>query len=263
LVVAGISAIAQRLPFALQGLDTDNDSAFMSETLRGYGDQHRIEWTRSRAYHKNDQAWVEQKHGAVVRRLAGYGRLSGLAAASSLQRLYASARLYANFFQPSCKLASKQRSGTQVRKRYYPPLTPSQRLLASDAVEETIKRRLRDQFAALDPVVLLKAIRDVQQELIDGGAGTAATSTSPPAPEYFSAFASAWHSHYRAPRGRKIGAKHWWRTRTDPFAASWPLLENWLVAEPNITAKELMARLSTQLPDLYPTNVQLRSLQRA
>jgi len=78
-VVEGISVIAQRLPFALRGLDTDDDSAFMSEALQGYWDQHRIEWTRSRAYHKNDQAWAEQKNGAVVRRLAGYDRLSGLA----------------------------------------------------------------------------------------------------------------------------------------------------------------------------------------
>jgi hypothetical protein len=101
LVVEGIDAIAQCLPFALRGLDTDNDSAFMNETLQGYCDQHRIEWTRSRAYHKNDQAWVEQKNGAVVRRLAGYGRLSGLAAAGAVQRLYESARLYVNFFQPS------------------------------------------------------------------------------------------------------------------------------------------------------------------
>ena len=164
LVVEGLSAIARVLPFALSGLDTDNDSAFMNETLQSYCNQHRIEWTRSRAYHKNDQAWVEQKNGAVVRRLAGYGRLSGLAAASSLQRLYESARLYVNFFQPSFKLASKQREGAVVHKRYHPPLAPYQRLLASDAVDETVKQRLREQFAVLDPVALLKTIRGVQQD---------------------------------------------------------------------------------------------------
>jgi len=70
----------------------------MNETLQGYCDQYRIEWTRSRAYDKNDQAWVGQKNGAVVRRLAGYGRLSGLGAAGAVQRLYESARLYVNFF---------------------------------------------------------------------------------------------------------------------------------------------------------------------
>jgi hypothetical protein len=114
LVVEGISAVAGRLPIALRGLDTDNDSAFMNETLQGYCRRNDIEWTRSRAYLKNDQAWVEQKNGSVVRRLAGYGRLSGLAAAGVLQRLYESARLYVNFFQPSFKLASKQRDGALV-----------------------------------------------------------------------------------------------------------------------------------------------------
>jgi hypothetical protein len=263
LVVEGISAITQHLPFALRGLDTDNDSAFMNETLQGYCDQYRIEWTRSRAYHKNDQAWVEQKNGAVVRRLVGYGRLSGLAAAGALQRLYESARLYVNFFQPSFKLASKQRDGAQVHKHYYPPLTPYQRLLASDAVDETVKHCLREQYAALDPVALLKAIREVQQELLALSNRETPAAASPTQPEYFNAFATAWHNDYRAPKGRrKTVTKHWWRTRADPFAESLPLVESWLVAEPNITAKELMLRLTNQLPDLYPTGTQLRSLQR-
>lgn len=51
-----------------------------------------------------DQAWVEQKNGAVVRRLVGYGRLQGLEAARILSRLVEAARLYVNFFQPSFKL---------------------------------------------------------------------------------------------------------------------------------------------------------------
>jgi hypothetical protein len=132
LVVHGIDAIAQRLPFALRGLDTDNDSAFMNETLQAYCREHQLEWTRSRAYCKNDQAWVEQKNGAVVRRLAGYERLSGIKAAACIARLYDSARLYVNFFQPSFKLAGKQRDGALIRKHYHPPRTPYQRLLASD-----------------------------------------------------------------------------------------------------------------------------------
>jgi hypothetical protein len=262
LVVEGISAVAQGLPFALRGLATDNDSAFMNETLQGYCQQHRIEWTRSRAYLKNDQAWVEQKNGAVVRRLAGYGRLSGLAAAAALQRLYVSARVYVNFFQPSFKLVSKQRDGARVRKRYHPPLTPYQRLLASSRIDETAKQRLRERFATLDPVALLTTIRAAQQELStlsnrDTGAGGA-----PDQPEYLSAFATAWHSDYRAPKGRRKTTKHWWRTRTDPFVDSWPLAETWLVAEPSITAGELLTRLRQRLPDLYPTGAQLRTLQR-
>ncbi len=263
LVVEGISAVAKCLPFALRGLDTDNDSAFMNETLQGYCQRNNIEWTRSRAYRKNDQAWVEQKNGAVVRRLAGYGRLSGLAAARVLQRLYESARLYVNFFQPSFKLASKQHEGALVRKRYHPPLAPYQRLLASDRIDETVKHHLREQFAALDPVALLTTIRAAQHELSILTNRDAGAAGSPDQPEYLAAFATAWHSDYRAPKGqRKNTTKHWWRSRADPFAESWPMVEGWLVAEPNLAAGELLTQLRRRLPDLYPTGAQLRTLQR-
>jgi Integrase core domain len=263
LVVEGIRAIASRVPFALCGLDTDNDSAFMNQTLREYCNHHRIEWTRSRPYLKNDQAWVEQKNGAVVRRLAGYGRLNGLAATGALQRLYESGRLYVNFFQPSFKLASKQRNGALVHKRYHRPLTPCQRLLASDRIDETCKQRLRKQFAALDPVALLETIRAAQQELSTFSNRDTGAAGFPDQPEYLAAFATAWHSDYRAPKGRrKTTTKHWWRTRADPFAESWPLVEGWLAAEPNLAAGELLTRLRQRLPDLYPTGAQLRTLQR-
>jgi len=263
LVVEGITAVSQRLPFALRGLDTDNDSAFMNETLQGYCSQYRIDWTRSRAYHKNDQAWVEQKNGAVVRRLAGYGRLSGLAATAALQRLYASARLYVNFFQPSFKLASKQRVGAVVRKRYHPPLTPYQRLLACAQIGETAKQQLGAQFAALDPVALLTTIRNAQQQLSVFSNRETGAIGSAVQPDYLASFATAWHSDYRASkRRRKATAKHWWRTRADPFAESWPVVEGWLAAEPNLAAGELLARLRQRLPDLYPTGAQLRTLQR-
>ena len=51
------------------GLDVDNDSAFINEVLLSYSKKHNLELTRSRAYKKNDQAWIEQKNGAIVRKL--------------------------------------------------------------------------------------------------------------------------------------------------------------------------------------------------
>jgi hypothetical protein len=55
------------------------------------------------------------------------------------------------------------------------------------------------------------------------------------------------------PKGRrKTATKHWRRTRADPFAESWPPVESWLVAEPNITAKELMVRLTSSFPISIP-----------
>jgi len=46
----------------------------------------------------NDQAWIEQKNGPVVRRLVGYGWLEGVAAATALGKLHEIAHLYVNFF---------------------------------------------------------------------------------------------------------------------------------------------------------------------
>ncbi len=123
LVIDGLDKIAGDLPFPMLGVDSDNDSAFMTQDVFDYCKAHRLEQTRSRAYKKNDQAWVEQKNGAIVRRLVGYGRLSGSEATKALARLYASARLYINFFQPSFKLKSKTRDGARVKKLYHSPVS--------------------------------------------------------------------------------------------------------------------------------------------
>ena len=72
------------MPFALLGFDTDNDSVFMNETVLGWCAREGAEFTRSRPYKKNDQAWVEQKNGAVIRRRVGYRRSPGVATASLL-----------------------------------------------------------------------------------------------------------------------------------------------------------------------------------
>lgn len=140
-----LSELRKLLPFALLGLDTDNDSVFMNETVRDYCKQAGIEFTRCRPYRKNDQAWVEQKNGAVVRRTIGYRRFEGLEAAAALARLYAAMRLFVNFFQPSFKLAAKKRDGAQVRKRYHPPATPCQRLLADPRTNEEARRRVHER----------------------------------------------------------------------------------------------------------------------
>jgi hypothetical protein len=68
LVVEGIEVIGRQFPLTILGIDSDNDSAFINESLLAYCGRQQIDFTRSRAYHKNDQAWIEQKNGAIVRR---------------------------------------------------------------------------------------------------------------------------------------------------------------------------------------------------
>ncbi|MEO7940201.1 MAG: transposase family protein [Burkholderiaceae bacterium] len=268
LVVEALIVAQDDLPFAMLGIDTDNDSAFMNQTVFDHCKAKDLEQTRSRAYKKNDQAWVEQKNGAIVRRLVGYGRLSGLAATRALAELYAASRLYINFFQPSFKLKAKTRDGARVSKTYHAPATPCDRLLASTAVSETIKSSLREQFDRLDPVSLLRDIRVAQgvlSEMSTRGPRDAAVSTSesPAIATYLQSLATAWKDgEVRPTHQRKATQARWWRTRADPFEYAWPVVEGWLVAEPTATAKELMNRLALTVPDAYASKAQLRTLQR-
>jgi len=91
--------VAVSLP--LLGIDFDNDSAFMNELVVSRCRSQGLEVTPSRAYRKNDQAWVEQKNGAIVRRLVGYGRFVGAEVTAALVRLYDAVRLHVNLFQPA------------------------------------------------------------------------------------------------------------------------------------------------------------------
>ena len=124
LVVAGLEAIAKQLPFPVLGIDSDNDTVFINDTLTRYCADRGIEFTRSRAYRKNDQAWVEQKNSAVIRRFLGHERYSGQVAGQTIAHLHGAMRLYVNYFQPSFKLMEKTRNGSAVIKRYSPPATP-------------------------------------------------------------------------------------------------------------------------------------------
>lgn len=72
-----LSELRRLMPFPLLGFDTDNDSVFINETIRDYCLDSNIEFTRCRPYRKNDQAFVEQKNGSIVRRIVGYHRYEG------------------------------------------------------------------------------------------------------------------------------------------------------------------------------------------
>ena len=175
LVVEALMKLRKTLPFPFRGFDTDNGSEFLNDTVISYCRENGIEFTRSRPYRKNDQAWVEQKNGSVVRRFVGYRRFEGLAAVGVLSRLYEAARLFVNFFQPSFKLASKTRIGARVVKHYHPPATPSSRLLALESVPAEIKDKLRAVAASLDPLRLLNEIRTMQHHLAELAAGEVPT----------------------------------------------------------------------------------------
>ena len=118
-----------------------------------------ITFTRSRSYKKNDSCHVEQKNWSVIRRVIGYDRFSSKAAFKALDDVYTLLRLYVNFFQPVLKLVGKSRHGAKVHKVYDQAQTPYQRLLRSEVLTENKKCELANIYGALNPVKLLKQIR--------------------------------------------------------------------------------------------------------
>ena len=265
LVTESVSDIRTKLPFPLLGLDVDNDSAFINDTLVNYCRDHKIELTRCRAYKKNDQAWIEQKNGAVIRRMVGYGRLEGVQTAAVLNKLYTFARLFVNFFQPSFKLLSKTREGAKVIKKYHPPATSCERLLERKDVSDECKEQLRQKLVALDPVQLLSEIREAQRMLAQLEVGVVKIEIAQSTPElsgFVASLSTAWRDGEVRPTHRKrTNGPRTYRTRVDPFAAAWPQVEQWLNEQPNANAKDLFLRLQEIMPGAFPPG-QLRTLQR-
>jgi hypothetical protein len=153
-VSQAIGKLQEDLPFPLLGLDSDNGSEFINDTLYRYCLAEQITFTRSRPYQKNDQAHVEQKNWSVVRHTIGYDRLETSAELALLTSIYSDLRLYINFFQPVLKLISKQRVDGKVIPLYDQATTPFRRVLALDSISIQIKARLTDLYFHLNPVTL-------------------------------------------------------------------------------------------------------------
>ena len=260
-----LSEVRGQMPFPLLGFDTDNDSVFMNETVKSYCSEAGMVFTRCRPYRKNDQAWVEQKNGAVVRRAVGYRRYEGLEAAAALGRLYAALRLFVNFFQPSFKLAGKVRDGAKVTKTYHAPATPYQRLLADGRISEEIRQQVTATYAKLDPVRLLHTIRGIQQELVELAdrpvAGEPTGTTAATLEQFLSGLRTAWLDGEVRPTSKPKEKLPRGRRRPDPLANVTALLREWFEAEPWRTSRELFERLQDRHPGTFPDG-QLRTLQR-
>jgi len=157
-VSLAIHELRQDLPFPLLGLDSDNGSEFINDTLYRYCLSEEITFTRSRPYQKNDQAHVEQKNWSVVRHTIGYDRLESPQELALLGSIYTDLRLYINFFQPVLKLVSKERIDGKTIRTYDQAKTPFRRVMALDSLSMEIKARLTDQYVHLNPVTLRASI---------------------------------------------------------------------------------------------------------
>jgi hypothetical protein len=292
-VVQALGHAKQLLPFPLLGLDTDNGGEFLNAEVFTFCEREQITFTRGRAYRKNDQCYIEQKNGAIVRQLVGYDRFEGERAFRQLSELYGAVRLYVNFFQPSMKLVSKRRDGSKVSRSYDAAQTPLHRLLASGVLTNERRLHFEQLSVSLDPVRLLEQITRLQDALwrhaiVPTPAQSLSVVDAPSAEVRFipgscvssdevsgeatlplvseptcgGALPSHLEHTKRAYRRTKPQqGPRWWRTRADPFEKVWEEICGWLAETPERTAKSVLLELQQRYPGQYPDE-QLRTLQR-
>ncbi len=156
---AVLTAVQQALslfPFPLLGLDTDNGTEFINDALLAYCEAEHITFTRGRPALKNDQCYVKQKNGHIVRQVVGYARFVGEQAHQCLHHLYRLLSLYVNYFQPSMKLCAKLKEGRTVRRIYDEAKTPFTRLLQAEVLSAEQEHALTKQFEDLNIVWLVR-----------------------------------------------------------------------------------------------------------
>ena len=154
-----LKEIRKGTPFERKGLGSDNGSEFINQILYKYCRWEGIEFTRSRATRKNDNAYIEEKNWTHVRKIFGYLRYDSYEELAIMNDLYRNElRLYKNFFQPVMKLQSKERIGGKVKRRYEVAKTPYQRLIESSQIPEGVEEELKGIYLSLNPAQLKRSI---------------------------------------------------------------------------------------------------------
>ena len=160
-VLGATREVEERLPFALLGFDSDNGGEFLNQHLWSYmrEREHAVEFTRSRPYHSDDNAHVEQKNWTHVRQCFGYERHDNPDLVEPMNALVKEAYgKLLNYFHASLKLDHKEHKGGKVQRIYGAAQTPLARVLASAQVSPATKERLLQDKARLNPFALKQVV---------------------------------------------------------------------------------------------------------
>ena len=162
-VVEQIRDIENHLIFPILGFDSDNGSEFLNYHFIRYFQEREqpAQFTRSRPYHKDDNAHVEQKNWTHVRQLFGYYRIENKTLIAKMNDLYKNeCSLLQNYFYPTMKLIDKCRVQSKIIKKHGKAQTPYQRLMTSEHIDLEQKEKLKATYEKLNPFELKAALED-------------------------------------------------------------------------------------------------------
>lgn len=166
-VKAGHEELLPRFPFPIRGVNYDGGSEFINREMIDYAALQHYQMTRSRPYHANDNAHVEQKNADIVRRHAFRYRYNGDTALAVLNELWYWVNLRKNYLVPTKKCIghTKTKSG-RTRGVYDRPRTPAKRLLNYDCVDADTKAYLQRMMNELSDAEITQNILNCQEQLL-------------------------------------------------------------------------------------------------
>lgn len=140
-----LEAILHQFPFRILGFHADNGSEFINHNVAGMLEKLLVEFTKSRACRSQDNALVEGKNGAIIRKHIGYGHIPA-EHAEAVQKFYtAHLNPYLNFHRP-CGFATISFDARGKRARKYKLedyATPHQKLKSLPEVEGYLKEGIK------------------------------------------------------------------------------------------------------------------------
>lgn len=170
--VESLDAMRMDTPFPWTEAHPDSGGEFMNGHCVAYANMRGLRLTRSRPYHKNDNCFVEERNGHIVRAYVGYARFDAIEVVEVLNQLYDVLTPYLNHFVASKRILSKERVGSKWKvTREKTALTPYQRVLERTDVTLDVKARLKSQHDLLDPKImrenvdrLTKQVHNIQRQ---------------------------------------------------------------------------------------------------
>lgn len=159
-VLSAMDYIDRRLPYSMISCNVDNGTEFLNYSIYEYFKVIKgIDLTRSRAYRKNDNCYVEQKNGTYVRNTFGYERFDKELLVKYMNIIYRDYHnIFYNFFIPQLKMVKKNRDGSKYKRYYDSPKTPYQRLMESEHLTMRQKANLKRRYKSLDPIKLRREL---------------------------------------------------------------------------------------------------------
>ena len=127
-----IEQMLEQFPFEILGFHADNGSEYVNHRVARMLDKLRIEFTRSRPRHSNDNGLAETKNGAVVRKVFGYEHIAQRHAGRFNTFCVEYLNPFLNFHRPclfATELADAKKPG-RIKRVYRPKdaMTPLDKL---------------------------------------------------------------------------------------------------------------------------------------